>query len=178
MADISTLARPYAKAVFELARDSGQFKDWSGTLATIAQAVASPEVAPWINHPALSNEDLVAALTQALGGSLSPAGLGLLRLLSENGRLSIAPEIARQYEALRAAAEARADVEITTAVAVPAGQQEQLLQAVGKRLARQVSVEWKTDESLIAGAVIRAGDLVIDGSVKTELERLQTALSK
>lgn len=178
MADIPTLARPYAKAVFELARDSGKFKDWSATLSAIAQAVSSKEVAPWLGHPALTKADLAAVLTKAFGGSLGPQGLGLVRLLVENGRLTVAPAIAEQYEALRAAAEARADVEIITAAPVGPSQQQSLLQAVGKRLGREVSVDWKTDESLIAGAVIRAGDLVIDGSVKSELARLQTALSK
>lgn len=178
MADITTLARPYAKAVFELARDSGKFKDWSATLAAIAGAVSAPQVAPLLGHPALTKADLAAVLTQALGGSLSPEGLALVRLLVENGRLSAAPAIAGQYEQLRAEAEARADVEIITAVPVAGSQQQQLLAAVGKRLGREVAVEWKTDESLIAGAVIRAGDLVIDGSVKSELERLETALAK
>jgi F-type H+-transporting ATPase subunit delta len=178
MADITTLARPYAKAVFELARDSGKFKDWSAALAAIAQSVSAPQTAALIEHPALTKADLTAVLTKALGGTLSAEALALLRLLVENNRLSAAPALAAQFEQLRAEAEARADVEITTAVTVAGSQQQQLAAAVGKRLGRAVSVEWKTDEALIAGAVIRAGDLVIDGSVKSELERLQTALAK
>lgn len=178
MADITTLARPYAKAVFELARDSGQFKHWGGVLKTIAEAVAAPQVAPLLSHPALTRADLAAALTQSVGPMLGAEGVSLLKLLVENGRLSTAGSIAEQYEQLRAEAESRADVEITTAAPVAEGQQQQLSAAVKKRLARDVAIAWNVDESLIAGAVIRAGDLVIDGSVKSELERLETALAR
>ncbi|AXQ27634.1 F0F1 ATP synthase subunit delta [Solimonas sp. K1W22B-7] len=178
MADITTLARPYAKAVFELARDSGKFADWSSVLKTIADAVTAPQVAQLLGHPALTRADLAAVLAQTLGSKLGAEGSSLLKLLVENGRLTAASSIAQQYEQLRAEAEARADVEITTAVPVVDAQQQQLASAVKKRLGREVVVAWGVDESLIAGAVIRAGDLVIDGSVKSELERLETALAR
>ena len=119
----------------------------------------------------------VATLAKAFGDA-SKEVLSLVRVLIENGRLSVVAEIAAQYEQLRAEAEARVDVEITTAVAVGAAQQDGLAAAIRKRLSREVNIEWTTDESLIAGAVIRAGDLVIDGSVKSELEKLETALAR
>lgn len=178
MAELQTLARPYAKAAFELAREAGALKSWSGQLAQIASAVSDPQVQALIAHPALTRAQLAAALSQALEKSLSREGLGFLRLLAENGRLSAAGKIAEQFEALRAEAESRIDVEITTAAPVADAQAQSLAQAIGQRLARAVAVEWKTDDSLIAGAVIRAGDLVIDGSAKGELERLQQVLGK
>lgn len=177
MADITTLARPYAKAVFELARDSGKFGDWSGVLKAIADAVTAPQVAALLGHPALTRADLSSALTQSIGAKLGAEGTALLKLLVENGRLVAAASIAQQFEALRAEAESRADVEITTAVPVGDSQQQLLAGAVKKRLGRDVVIAWDVDEKLIAGAVIRAGDLVIDGSVKSELERLETALA-
>ena len=177
MADNSTLARPYAKAVFELARESGQLQSWSASLQSIAGLVADPNIAGLIAHPALSRADLAAVLAKAFGDA-SKEVLSLVRVLIENGRLSVVAEIAAQYEQLRAEAEARVDVEITTAVAVGAAQQDGLAAAIRKRLSREVNIEWTTDESLIAGAVIRAGDLVIDGSVKSELEKLETALAR
>jgi len=176
MADLSTLARPYAKAAFELARDGGRYKEWSQALGSLSAAVKSPLLAGLIGHPALLKADLADALSKAVGDSLGAEGGSLVKLLVENKRLQAAPFIAEQYEALRAEAESRADVEITSAVPVPPRQQEQLADAVGKRLARDVVVTWKTDESLVAGAVIRSGDLVIDGSVRGELEKLRTAL--
>jgi F-type H+-transporting ATPase subunit delta len=177
MADLSTLARPYAKAAFELARDGGRFKEWGDALGSLAAAVKSPELSGLIGHPALFKGDLAEALAKAMGETLGSEGAALVKLLVDNKRLPAAPFIAEQYEALRAEAESRVDVEITSAAPVESAQQEQLATAVGKRLARQVVVSWKTDESLIGGAVIRAGDLVIDGSVKGELERLRTALA-
>jgi F-type H+-transporting ATPase subunit delta len=176
MADLSTLARPYAKAAFELARDAKRFKEWGEALDALAAAVKSPEIAGLIGHPALFKGDLADVLSKALSGTLGEEGRSLVRLLVENNRLKAAPFIAEQFEALRAEAESRIDVEITSATAIPPAQQEKLADAVSKRLQRDVVVEWKTDESLVAGAVIRAGDLVIDGSVKGELEKLRTAL--
>ena len=178
MADISTLARPYAKAVFGLARDSGKLKEWNDTLKSIAAAVSDPKVASLIGHPALTKADLAAVLGKALAQGVSGEGLSLLKLLVENGRLKAAPSILVQYEILRAEAESRMDVEITSAVAVEKPQQDALAAAIRKRLSREVVIEWKTDESLIAGAQIRAGDLVIDGSVRGELEKLHTALAR
>ena len=177
MADLSTLARPYAKAAFELARDSGRFREWGTALGALAAAVRDPQVAAFIGHPAVRKADLAEALSRTVEGELGTQGQSLVRLLVDNGRLKAAPFIAEQFEALRAEAESRVDVEITSAVEVPAPQQAHLSEAIAKRLARQVVVDWKTDESLVAGAVIRAGDLVIDGSVKGELENLRTALA-
>jgi len=146
-------------------------------LKTIADAVTAPQVAALLGHPALTRADLAAALTQSIGPKLGAEGTALLKLLVENGRLVAAASIAQQFEALRAEAESRADVEITTAVPVADSQQQLLAGAVKKRLGRDVVIAWDVDEKLIAGAVIRAGDLVIDGSVKSELERLETALA-
>lgn len=176
MADISTTARPYAKAVFELAREQNAFKAWAETLAALAKLVADAQVSRLIAHPALTRGELAGVLNKALAGKVSAESLAFVRLLVENGRLKEAPAIAAQFEALRAEAESRVDVEITTATTVAKAQQDQLVAAVRKRLAREVEVTWQTDPDLIAGARIRAGDLVIDGSVQGELERLQTAL--
>jgi F-type H+-transporting ATPase subunit delta len=178
MADFSTLARPYAKAVFELARESGQLKEWSAQLAAIAAAVADPQLARLIGHPALDRSQLADVLGQALSKALDQDGLSLLKLLAENGRLKSAAFVAEQFEAMRAEAESRVSVEVTSAAPVEQAQQDALAAAIKKRLSRDVDIEWKTDESLVAGAVIRAGDLVIDGSVRGELERLATALTR
>lgn len=178
MADLSTLARPYAKAAFELARDSKRFKEWGEALNALAAAVKSPQLAGIIGHPALLKADLGDVLGQALSPVLGEEGKSLVKLLVENNRLTVAPQIAEQFEALRAEAESRVDVEITSAVAIDPAQQKKLSDAIAKRLERAVVVSWKTDESLVAGAVIRAGDLVIDGSVLGELEKLRTALAQ
>ena len=178
MADISTLSRPYAKAAFELARDAGKLKDWSAQLAAIAEAVADKQLARLIGHPGLTKADLADVLGKALAKDLTAEGQAFLKLLVENGRLKAASGIVEQFEALRAEAESRVEVEITSASVVEKPQQDKLASAIKTRLAREVAVSWKTDETLIAGAVIRAGDLVIDGSVRGELEKLHTALAR
>lgn len=177
MAELSTLARPYAKAVFELARDGKALADWSALLAGVAGAVRDPAVAGAIGHPAVGRAALADALVEGLGKAATEPAKNLLRLLAENRRLALVPAIAEQYEALRAEHESRVDVQITTAAAVDAAQQQALVAAVKKKLNRDVQVQWKTDASLIAGAEIRAGDTVIDGSISGELERLRQALT-
>lgn len=177
MADLSTLARPYAKAVFQLARDNSKLAEWGEALEKLSAAVQSPQIASLIGHPAVNKTELAAVLAAAFGEGLGTQGASLVKLLVENKRLKVAPFLADQFEALRAEAEARVDVEITTAAETSPRDQEQLADAVAKRLKRDVEVSWKTDETLIAGALIRAGDLVIDGSARGELEKLRTALA-
>jgi F-type H+-transporting ATPase subunit delta len=178
MTDLNTLARPYAKAVFAQASERGQLKQWSAQLAAIAQAVADPQLRRLIGHPALDRNQLADVLGQVLARDLDKEGLSLLRLLAVNGRLKSAGFVVEQYEALRAEAESRVDVRITSATPVETAQQNALAAAIKKRLSRDVVIEWKTDEALVAGAVIRAGDLVIDGSVRGELDRLATELTR
>ncbi len=187
MAESATLARPYAKAVFDLARDEGKsgtgrdaaggLADWSALLAGLADAVTDPKIAQWIGHPAIGRGQLAEVLIKACGAGLSLSSQNLLRLLSENNRLKLAPVIAGQFETLRAEAERRVEVEITSAAVVPEAQRLALTDAIRQRLERDVSVEWKTNPELIAGAVVRAGDLVIDGSLTSELAQLRHALT-
>lgn len=177
MAELSTLARPYAKAIFDLARDDNKLSDWSALLAGVADAVRDPRVAAAIGHPAIGRGPLADVLVQALGVAATPQAKNLLRLLSEYNRLKLAPAIAEQFETLRAEFEKSVDVEIVSAAPVDASQQQVLSAAVKKKLNRDVRVRWKTDPSLIAGAQIRAGDTVIDGSISGGLARLRQALT-
>lgn len=175
MAELSTAARPYAKAVFELAQSAGTLADWSRQLQALAALVADPQVAALIGHPAVSREQLAGLLID--GAKLSDDGArNLVKLLAENKRLPLLPMIAEQFEALKNAAEQRVDVEITTAAAVDEAERKTLVDAVARRLSREVAVSWHTDETLLAGARIRAGDLVIDASMAAELDKLRHAL--
>ena len=177
MAELHTLARPYARAVFELAHEGGALPQWSAALAALKVAVSDPKVEALLSDPRLARSDAAAALIAGLGGALDAQGANFVRLLAENKRLELLPAIAAEYETLRADAESRVDVEITTAADVAEAQRQALHGAISKRLARQVGMSWKTDPALIAGAVIRAGDLVIDGSVAGELTQLRQALN-
>lgn len=176
MAEISTLARPYAKAVFELAQASQGYAAWSKQLAAIAEAVAVPAIAQAIRSPAVSKAQLAAVIIDALKSALDAQGASLVKLLAQNNRLHVFASLIAQFEVLRAEAETRIAVEITTAVPVAEAQKNALSVAVTKKLNRAVDISWATDESLITGARIKAGDLVIDGSASGELERLKAAL--
>lgn len=172
-----TAARPYAKALFELAVDESRLVAWSQVLALLSEAAQQPSVAAVIGHPALTHAELANLLCEVLHGKLDAEGQNLVRLLAENGRLELIPLIRDEFEQLKAAAEKSAAVEIATATAVDAAQQQTLAEAVRRRMGLDVKVVWKTEPELIAGAVIRAGDLVIDGSASGELERLRHALA-
>jgi F-type H+-transporting ATPase subunit delta len=176
MAELATLARPYAKAVFEMARDAGRYQDWSAILTGLADAVRDPQVAAWIGHPALGRGQVADELIAAVGDRLDQQGRNLLKLLAEYDRLKLAPAIAAEFEVLRAQAERRIDVEIATAAAVDESQKAMLIDAIKRKLGREVTVTWTLDASLLAGARIRAGDMVIDASVTGELDRLRHAL--
>lgn len=181
MAELRTLARPYAEAVFELARGGDKLAEWSGALDTLAAIVANEDVDALIGNPGVDDRDLAEAIVSIAGKALTAPGGGqaenLVRLLAENGRLRLLPEIAAQYAGLRAAAENRVDVEVRAAGELGEKQRKALAEALEERLARQVSLSYTIDEDLIGGAVIRAGDLVIDGSVRAQLARLNRELA-
>lgn len=174
MAELRTLARPYAEAVFELAGDD--LAAWSEALDALAAIAGNEDVAALIGNPRVDDGALAETIVAIAGDALKKAGgdraANLVRLLAENDRLRLLPEIAAQYADLRAAAENRVDVEVRAAGELGEAQRKALAAALEKRLARQVSLSYTIDENLIGGAVIRAGDLVIDGSVRAQLARL------
>ena len=176
MAERATIARPYAKAAFEYARDAKAFAEWSQGLKAGAEIVADPRVSVLSTSPSLTAADLAGLVTDLGGANFNGGMQNFVRVLAENHRLPLLPEIAAQYEELRAAVENTVDVEVTSAVALDAAQSENLKRALNERLKRQVRMQNSVDSSLLGGAIVRAGDLVIDGSLKGRLERLATEL--
>ncbi|WP_457096786.1 F0F1 ATP synthase subunit delta [Lysobacter sp. P5_B9] len=174
MSQALTLARPYARAAFALARDTGAYAPWSNALAFAARVAADPQVAGLLGSPKLTNADAVSLL--AIDGA-SDAMRSFLDLLAVNRRLALLPEIAGLFEELRAEAERVVKARITSATAMGDGELEGIKAALKKRLGRDVEIETAVDASLIGGAVIDAGDVVIDGSLKGKLGRLQSALT-
>lgn len=170
----TTIARPYARAAFAVARDDGHAVQWSDALAFAARVAAEPAVQALLTHPALTSRDAVALLAPEGAGEKFA---GFLTLLADNGRLSVLPEIAGMYEQLRAEDEQVVLATITSAAELPESEVEQIRSALKRRFGREVQVETAIDDSLIGGAVIAAGDVVIDGSLKGKLERLQSALA-
>jgi F-type H+-transporting ATPase subunit delta len=177
VAERATIARPYAKAAFEYARDANAFAAWSQGLKTATDIVADPRVAALTKNPASTTADLALLVNDVAGAKLDAGMQNFMRVLAENHRLLLLPEISAHYEELRSAVENTVDVEVISAVPLDAAQQEKLSAALSKRLKSQVRMQNSVDPALLGGAVVRAGDLVIDGSLKGRLQRLATDLT-
>ena len=177
MAEIQTLARPYAEAVFEIAQAGGTLDAWSNALAALSAVVRNPDVAAVLDNPEIDDRVLADAIIGIADDDLNDGARNLVRLLVENSRLRLVPDIADQFESLKAEAENRVDVSVTSAVEFLEDQQAALAQSLEQRLARTVRLSFERDESVIGGAVIRAGDLIIDGSLRAQLERMRQSLA-
>jgi F-type H+-transporting ATPase subunit delta len=174
MAEKVTLARPYAKAAFEAAREHKDFERWSQMLAAAATTVADERVVKLLSSPRVQPADLVELIAAA--SQADEHGRNFLSMLAQNRRLGVLPEVAAIYEELRADVENIADVHITSAVQLDEAQRTRLAAALKKRLKRDVRLHCEVDAGLIGGAVVRAGDFVIDGSLRARLERLASQI--
>jgi len=177
MAESITLARPYANAAFEVAVAGKALAKWSDMLKTLASVAANDKVGQLLKNPALTAEQQSDALLSICGKEISDKGQNLIRLLAENRRLALLPQIAEIFEVLKAAKEKSVDVELSTAYALSDGLVKDLTKALEKRLDRKVKLHTIVDQQLIGGAVIRAGDTVIDNSVRGKLNKLAESLS-
>jgi F-type H+-transporting ATPase subunit delta len=177
VAERATVARPYAKAAFDYARQAGAFAEWSQSLGLCAEIVADPRVEALIKNPELTPARIADFVIDIGGAKLGPPMQNFVRILAANRRLLLLPEIAAHYETMRAQVENTVDVEVISAVKLDAAQTEKLIRALNTRLKRAVKMQNSVDPGLLGGAVIRAGDLVIDGSLKGRLERLRTDLT-
>ena len=176
MAERATIARPYAKAAFSVAREKGSLATWSHTLQTAAAVVSDARVEQLVTSPNVSADQLVDLFSD-LSGKGDDNVRNFVRLLAKNRRLALLPDISALFEILRADIENTAAVEVTSAVSMNAEQQAKLAAALSTRLKRDIQMTTAVDPSLIGGAVIRCGDLVIDGSLKGRLAQLRTELS-
>lgn len=176
MASLTTIARPYARAAFEYARSKKAVEQWSGQLALLAALVQDDTLQPLLSNPKLTRNERAALLIKVGDKKLDESARNFISLLAANGRLDVLPEIAAQFEHLRAEQESTLEVQLISAQAVPKAEQDAIVKALEKRFGKKVELQTEKDESLIGGAVIKAGDLVIDGSVKSRLQKLATAL--
>ncbi|MCP3849168.1 MAG: F0F1 ATP synthase subunit delta [Gammaproteobacteria bacterium] len=176
MAEVSTLARPYAQAVFNLAKANNTLKAWSETLALLSEVAANESMIELIDNPDVDSEHAVSLFIDICKDNLDEQGTNLVKLAAENGRLEIFPVIASTFESLRAEEEGSVEAQVISAFAVNATQKKSIAEALKKKLGREVTITTKTDKSLLGGVIIRAGDMVIDGSVKTQLETITHSL--
>jgi F-type H+-transporting ATPase subunit delta len=177
MADKLTVARPYARAAFAEARGEDRLAPWSQALKIAAQVVQDPRVEGLLDNPRVTASELAELVIGIAGADLGKHGENFVRTLAANRRLAYLPEISAQFEVLKDAAQGVADVTVTSAAALDAAEQKKLAAALEKRLKRKVRLHTEVDPGLIGGAIVRAGDLVIDGSLSTRLERIAYELT-
>ena len=177
MAEKQTLARPYAEAVFELAKGQNQLKKWSEMLGFIAAVAADERMMQIADDPRVDRAGFLELFLGVCEQRVDDQGANFIHLLVDNRRLALLPEIVAQYEALRAEAEARVEATVISAFPLEAAQLHSLGEALKRRLGREVNLTTELDKTLMGGIVIRAGDLVIDGSVRGRLADLAANLS-
>lgn len=177
MAEKSTIARPYAEAAFQMAHAKGQLKEWSAMLQAAAMITADPGMQSLIGNTSISKEQLAELIIGVAGKVMTAQGGNLIKLLAENRRLNVVAEIAAQFETLKAEAEKTIEAEVVSANEVSQAQQSLIAEKLKARLGREVSLKCSVDESLMGGVIIKAGDLVIDGSVRGQLNKLSVELA-
>ena len=181
MSDFETAARPYARALFELASEDSKLQQWQDNLQQAALIAVDPDMLAMFEQPAI----LAKELAELFLSVIAAAGLeadsdfsNLIALLAENDRLAALPTISVQFATLKQEAEGKIEVMVRSALELSAEQQDKIASSMAKRLGKEVSITTEIDASLIAGAIVTAGDLVIDGSASGQMQKLAIALNK
>jgi F-type H+-transporting ATPase subunit delta len=177
MAEKTTVARPYAKAAFQEAKGDKRLAQWSETLRAAAIAVNDPRVHELLSSPSVGGEELAQFVMGLTGPGLDEHGQNFFRTLAENHRLAYIPEISALFDQFKDDEESVVDVTVTSAAPIDTTQQQALSKALERKLKRTVRLHCETDSTLIGGAVLRAGDTVIDGSLLSRLKRIAFELT-
>lgn len=179
MSEITTAARPYANAVYQLASESSaKLAAWSDALTLMSAVVADSTMASKLASPELGKHQKGELMLAVVGDKLDEHQKNLVKLMAENNRLILMPTVAALYEEYRAEAEGQIDAEVTSAFPLTAEQQASIATALKNKTGREVTITTTTDASLIGGVVIKAGDIIIDGSMKARLAALASTLSR
>ncbi len=178
MSEITTAARPYARAVFELAQEKGELDVWEQRLAFMAAVASDPSMRNLLASPKLSREQAAELFNKVTGDQVGEHGQNMVRMMAENDRLALLPDILPLYQQFKAEAEGMVEAEIVSAMPVNDEQQAAIAKALQVRLGREIKLVNRIDETLIGGAVIKAGDLVIDGSIQGRFDKMVNALTR
>lgn len=176
MADNASIARPYAKAVFDLAQETDSFESWTDALSQLSAISNDDTLSALVNDPRVESSKIADLLIDLAKESLPEGGTNFVNLLVQNNRLETLVDIEQQFGDLVAKAKASINAEVITAMALTEDQKSSLSSALEARLGLKVSIEETVDASLVGGAIVKAGDLVIDGSARGRIEKLTTAL--
>lgn len=177
MAEINTLARPYAKAAFDYADEHGSLDQWSRQLGLLAAVVRAPKVAAVLGSASLPRAQQAQCLIDVCGDEIDAPVQNFARLLAENRRLELLPDIHQRFEQHKSVREQRVDVDVVTAYELDADLADRLATALSRKLQREVAISTRVDRGLLGGVVVRAGDIVIDGSVRGRLGKLAEVMN-
>ena len=177
MSELTTAARPYAKAVFELAEGSGTLDSWSEQLSAMASIASAEGSAELLNNPKINAGQKVDTFKELANGNLNDQSVNLLKSLGENNRFVLLPDMASLFETMKSESQGEVEGEIIAAAAMSDVQESAIIGALEKRLGRKVKLVTKIDSTLLGGAVIRIGDLVIDGSLHGRFQSMKAAMS-
>ena len=172
MSELATLARPYAEAVFKRAKETENSQEWSETLAFLSAAMQDENLAEIVNNPKVSEDKLVELMQDICKDQVTGEGINLLKLLIENNRLNLAPQIAEQFESYKAEDEGYVDVDVITAYALTKAEEQSFASSLKKKFNKKVNINASVDKTLIGGFLVKAGDSVIDGSISGQLQQL------
>ena len=175
MSELTTVARPYAKAAFDFAVEANAIESWLEMLVFAAEVSKDATVNEYLSGGA-SVEQATDIFLKVCDVQLDSNGQNLIKVMAENGRLLVLPQVLTQFSELKAELEQEISVDITSAVKLKAAQQKVISAALEKRLARKVKLNCQVDATVLSGLIIKAGDMVIDGSIRGKLNRLATTL--
>lgn len=176
MAELATIARPYAEALFRVAK-SGNLAAWSDLVSEMAAVAALPDVKSFASNPKISDRQVAETFLSLLKSNVSAEAKNFVGMLVENGRLTLLPEIGSQFHALKNAAEGAADAEITSAFEMTDAQVKDLVATLEKKFGRKLNPTVKVDNALIGGVRVAVGDEVLDTSVRAKLQNMYVALA-
>ncbi len=173
----SKIARPYAMAAFKQADEEGRIAEWAGMLDLLVMVVSDPATNALMSNPKISSQQLAELVVDVCADELSPTARNFVRILCENRRLSVMQDIAQAYHEARARQEKRSDVLVTSAFELTPAQQNDINVVMTRRLGTRVELRVEIDPSLIGGVIIRAGDTVVDASLRGRLEQLAQSVA-
>ncbi len=177
MSELTTAARPYARAVFETAQESGRLSEWSDELGFMGAVASNDDVISLLARPEMAKQAGADAFVKLCDGKLGDEAINLVRMLAENDRLSLLPEMSGLYEILKDEAEGSVEALVTSAKKLTKAEEDAISKALKKRLGRDVKLKVSVDDALLGGAIIQAGDLVIDGSLKGRLKKMTSVMT-
>ncbi len=178
MSDFTTAARPYANAVYDIAHETGALDLWSDALANLSAVVSDAQMSKLLDDPGSGKNQKGELIIQILADNLNEQQQSLVKLMAENGRLKLMPDVLEQFEVARAKAENKIEAEVISAFELSAEQTNTLVKTLKNKLGCDITLTTSIDESLIGGVIIKAGDTIIDASMKSQLDSLALSLGR